>query len=120
MRTPTSSPATDRPARMLAALEEAHSDALQGGLMPRKEKAIIALAVAMGLGCEPCVAYHLHNALEAGATEGEVAEAVAVAVAVLSEPGVVHGHRILRALADAPQDAPAMPHAAAHPYMDPD
>ena len=112
-RTP---PATYPASPVLDAIEQAHARAMQPRALSRKVKELLALAASVAADSEAAVAYHLHNALEAGATPAEVIEAVEVTVVVLGEPGAIHGARILRAL-DPGAEAPP---PAAHPYMPPD
>jgi AhpD family alkylhydroperoxidase len=47
-----------------------------------KTKQLIALANAAIIDCQPCVATAYKSALEAGATPGEIAEAIALAMVV--------------------------------------
>jgi alkylhydroperoxidase/carboxymuconolactone decarboxylase family protein YurZ len=46
----------------------------------------------------PVAAYHVHDALEAGATRQEIAETVGVAVMMGGGPSVVYGCQALEAL----------------------
>lgn len=119
------------PPRVLDALGLVHEKALQGDALTRKVKALIALATSVVTGCETSIAYHLHNAMEAGAVREELMEAVEVAVVTMGEPAAIHAARILRALdldeADRFADAVEgtglkgmRARAAAHPYMPPD
>lgn len=119
------------PPRVLDALSLVHEKALQSEALGRKVKELIALATSVITGCETSIAYHLHNALETGATREEMVEAVEVAVVTVGEPAAVHAARILRALdmgeADrfshemGPSDRKGVrERAAAHPYMTPD
>lgn len=50
------------------------------GALDRKIKELIALAIAVSVRCDACVAYHARAAARAGATRQEVAEALGVAV----------------------------------------
>ncbi len=119
------------PTRVLDALGLVHEQALQGHALGRKTKELIALATSVVTGCDTSIAYHLHNAIEAGATREEMIEAVEVAVVTLGEPSAVHAAQILKALdldeadrfaeATGAQALQAMhERAAAHPYMTPD
>lgn len=128
----TAVPPTDvLPLRILDALGKVQEKALQSDALTRKVKELIALATSVATRCETSIAYHLHNALEAGATREEMVEAVEVAVVTMGEPAAVHASRILRALdideaehfADdvMPAGMEAMrQQAAAHPYMSAD
>ncbi len=124
-------PRDEMPPRVLDALSLVHERALQSKALGKKSKELIALATSVVTGCETSIAYHLHNALEAGATREEIVEAVEVAVVTVGEPSAVHASQILRALdlddagrftADTGvidrQDLRRR--AAAHPYMPPD
>ena len=119
------------PPRVLDALGLVHAQALQSDALTRKVKELIALATSVVTGCETSIAYHLHNALEAGATREELIEAVEVAVVTMGEPAAVHAGHILRALDidEAERFADTVEgrglkgmqaRAAAHPYMPPD
>jgi len=103
------------PSVIMNEMRQLHQNALQSGVLGKKEKELIAMATAIATGYESCIAYHLHNALEAGASHDEIVETTDVALMTLSEPTVVHGRQILRALEpDLQMDA------SAHPYMTPD
>ena len=39
---------------------------------------MMAVAISIVVGCEGCIAYHVHDAVEAGATRAELLEAVSV------------------------------------------
>ena len=119
------------PPRVLDALSAVHERALQSEALGKKVKELIALATSVVTGCETSIAYHLHNALEAGAAREEMVEAVEVAVVTMGEPAAVHAAQILRALdiGEAERFASDMgpsglthlrERAAAHPYMPPD
>ncbi len=49
-----------------------------------KIKELIALADSAIIDCQPCVELHYKGAVSAGASEGEIAEAMALAMAVAS------------------------------------
>jgi len=50
------------------------------GRLSVKQKELIAVGIAVSIRCHYCVARHLKNALEAGASRDEIAEAISVAV----------------------------------------
>jgi len=116
---------------LLDALGRIYKKALQPDLLPQKVKALIALATSVGTGCETSIAYHLHNALEAGAAPEEIVEAVEVVLVTLGEPASLHALQIVRAL--DPEGSERLFEAStrsrlhaqgmrvvAHPYMAPD
>jgi len=62
--------------------EELEAEALADGALPRKYKELTALALSIAGNCLGCVEYHVSAALEAGATEAEIAETAAVAICI--------------------------------------
>ena len=57
-----------------------HSASTADGALPTKTKELIALAIGISVHCDGCIAYHVHDALHAGATRAEVIETIGVAV----------------------------------------
>jgi len=49
------------------------------GVLSLKLKELIALAVSLGAGCEPCYETHLEKAKKLGNSDEEIREAIAVA-----------------------------------------
>lgn len=52
------------------------------GVLTLKQKELIAVAVSLGAGCEPCYETHLEKAKKLGNSEEEIREAIAVAEVV--------------------------------------
>ena len=52
------------------------------GALSHKVKRLIAMAVALGLGCIPCIIGQTKVAVEAGATKEEILEAASVLLAI--------------------------------------
>ena len=61
-------------------------------------KELIALAISIAIRCEDCIAYHVHDALHAGATHQEVLETIGVAVMMGGGPASMYGCRAYEAL----------------------
>jgi len=67
----------------IMAAYSAHGDEVyKGGALSPKIKRLIALGVALRAGCTACILFQTKMAVEAGATKGEITEAVSVVVAV--------------------------------------
>lgn len=66
-----------------------------------KTRELIALAVAVTTRCDGCITVHAKAAIEHGASEGEIAEALGVAVALNAGAAVVYSARALDAIAAA-------------------
>ena len=71
-----------------------------------KTRELIALAVAVTVRCDGCIATHVEAALKHGATREEIAEALGMAIAVNAGAALVHSARTLDAYA-ASADATA-------------
>ncbi|PHK97762.1 alkylhydroperoxidase [Neolewinella marina] len=75
-----------------------HRDSLADGALSRKSKELLALAIAITVRCDGCIAFHVHDALPAGAGQEEIAEAIGVAVLMGGGPAVMYGCEALQAL----------------------
>jgi AhpD family alkylhydroperoxidase len=60
------------------------------GALPRKQKELIALAVAHTTQCPYCIETHTQSAKREGATDKEIAEAIFIAVAIRAGGGLAH------------------------------
>ena len=67
-----------------------HKAATAGGALDAKTKELIALGIAVAVHCDSCLAYHVHDALKAGATRAEVLEALGVAVMMGGGPAAMY------------------------------
>jgi AhpD family alkylhydroperoxidase len=67
------------------------------GHLDEKARELIALAVAITLRCDGCIAVHSAAARERGATREEIAEVLGVAVSVNAGAAVVYSTRALDA-----------------------
>ncbi|MBV8124235.1 MAG: carboxymuconolactone decarboxylase family protein [Burkholderiaceae bacterium] len=68
------------------------------GHLDAKTRELIAIAVAVTTRCDGCIAVHTAEAVKAGATREEVAEALGVAVALNAGAAMVYSARALDAL----------------------
>lgn len=68
------------------------------GVLSGKQKELIALGIAVTVRCDGCIAFHVHDALRAGATRQEIVETVGVAVLMGGGPAVVYGVEALEAV----------------------
>jgi AhpD family alkylhydroperoxidase len=72
---------------------ELHRTVFAPGALDAKAKELIALAISISKQCDGCIASHARGLARAGATVDEVAEAIAVAIAMNGGPGTVYGPR---------------------------
>lgn len=74
-----------------------HNAATGNGALSTKHKELMALAIAIAVRCDGCIAFHVHDAVHAGATAEEVAETVGVAVLMGGGPAAVYGTEAMTA-----------------------
>lgn len=65
--------------------------------LDEKTRQLIALAVAVTTRCDGCISVHSNEAMKAGATREEVAEALGVAVSLNAGAALVYSTRALEA-----------------------
>jgi AhpD family alkylhydroperoxidase len=70
--------------------------ALTAGVIPRKYKELLALAVAFTTQCPYCIELHTDRAREEGASEPELAETVLVAAALRAGGTITHGTHAMK------------------------
>ena len=75
-----------------------HRKAEENGTLPGKVKEMMALAISIVVGCEGCIAYHVHDAVEAGATRQELLETIGVALLMGGGPGSIYAAHALDAI----------------------
>lgn len=63
--------------------------------LQKKEKELAAVAISIAAGCTPCTDYHVKAVREAGASENEIRQAMADALAVrASATQIIAGHAL--------------------------
>lgn len=98
---------TEHVKQAFAALGKSHPKMLQayGSLeqaaeaeaLDEKTRELIAIAVAVTTRCESCISVHAENAVKAGATESEIAGALATAIALNAGAAYAYALRALEA-----------------------
>ncbi|WP_414833068.1 carboxymuconolactone decarboxylase family protein [Afifella sp. YEN Y35] len=69
------------------------------GAIDVKAKELMALAVSIVTKCEPCMEWHLHQALTHGASEEEIYETIDVAIEMGGGPALAYARFVVTALA---------------------
>ena len=64
--------------------------ASKDGVLDKKTKELIALALSVGARCDPCVGYHAQALVQLGATREEVAETLGMAVYMGGGPSLMY------------------------------
>ena len=67
-------------------------------LLTARRRSSIALAIAVATGCAPCIAYHAEGAIKQGASRGDVAETLAMAIYMGAGPSVMYAAEALEAV----------------------
>jgi len=83
---------------IMAGFTKLHEAAGTDGALDAKTKELIALAIGIAVRCDGCIAFHVHDALKAGASEEEIVDAIGVAILMGGGPAVVYGSSALEAL----------------------
>ena len=84
--------------------------AVEDGALSAKVKEMMALAISIAVGCEGCIAYHVHDAIKAGATRPELLETISVGVMRAGGPGAIYAAHALDAVEQflsVPEPTPA-------------
>jgi AhpD family alkylhydroperoxidase len=75
-----------------------HKKAVEDGALSGKVKEMMALAISIAVGCEGCIAYHVHDAVKAGATRPELLETIGVGLLMGGGPGSIYAAHALDAI----------------------
>ncbi len=75
-----------------------HRKGVEDGALSRKVKELMALAISIVVGCEGCIAYHVQDAIQAGATRDELLETVGVGLFMGGGPGSIYAAHALDAI----------------------
>jgi AhpD family alkylhydroperoxidase len=71
---------------------------IEDGALNRKVKEMMTVVISITVGCEGCIAYHEHDAVEAGATRAELIEAVSGGLMMRGCPGSIYPTHALEAI----------------------
>jgi AhpD family alkylhydroperoxidase len=67
-----------------------HQKAGEEGALSHKTKELMALAVSVAVRCDGCIAYHVHDAVAAGADRQELLETIGVAILMGGGPAAMY------------------------------
>ena len=85
---------------VMETFEEFHQAAVASRALDRKTKELMALAISVTHGCDDCIAHHIHDAIEAGATREEITDALGVAVLMAGGRGMIYASHAMEAMED--------------------
>ncbi len=84
--------------KVMQAFVQLHESTFANGTLSPKFKELMALAIGISVRCDGCISYHVHDALEAGASREEIVETIGVSILMGGGPAVVYGSQALKAL----------------------
>jgi len=84
--------------RTMSGFMSLHKAASSDGALDTKTKELISLAIGITVRCNGCIAFHIHDAIQAGASRQEILETIGVAILMGGGPSVVYGTEALEAL----------------------
>jgi len=82
-----------------------HQAAMAEGEVPTRLKEAAAVAISVATSCDGCIAYHAKAAARAGATPGEVAEMLGVALLLAGGTASVYAPRAWEAYLEFSEEA---------------
>ncbi|MCK5681965.1 carboxymuconolactone decarboxylase family protein [bacterium] len=68
------------------------------GALERKTKHLMALAIALGVGCQNCVLFHTEAALASGASKEEFLDTISIVSSMRGTTGVAESLRVIQFL----------------------
>jgi AhpD family alkylhydroperoxidase len=77
------------------------------GVLDKKTKELIALALSVAARCDPCIAFHTQALVKLGATRAEIDETLGVAVYMGGGPSLMYAASAVAAFNEFSGTAPA-------------
>ena len=75
--------------RVFRSFTEMEKATYSDGKIKKKDKELIAIGISVALNCESCMEWHIKQAMDGGADENELIEAVEVGIEMSGGPGTV-------------------------------
>ena len=79
-------------------LLELEDKAFSDGALNKKTKELMALSISIVTKCEPCMEWHLDQAMKTGATDKEIYETIDVAIEMGGGQALAYSRFVLNAL----------------------
>lgn len=83
---------------VMKAFGELHKAGVATRALDNKTKELIALAISVVMRCDDCITHHIHDALEAGVTREEMADALGTAILMGGGPSMLYAAHAMEAL----------------------
>ena len=85
---------------------ELEEKAFCDGALERKTKELMALSISIVTKCEPCMEWHLNQAMQHGATDEEIFETIDVAIEMGGGQAAAYARFVLKAMEYFKSNAP--------------
>ncbi|MGD9974606.1 MAG: carboxymuconolactone decarboxylase family protein [Desulfatirhabdiaceae bacterium] len=82
----------------MSAFAQLNAAASAPGALDAKIKQLIALGIGISAHCDGCIAYHVHDAIRAGASRQEILETIGIAILMGGGPAVVYACQAMEAM----------------------
>ena len=79
-------------------LLELEKQAFKTSALDHKTKELMALSISIVTKCEPCMEWHLHQALQANASDEEIYETIDVAIEMGGGQAAAYARYVIKAL----------------------
>ena len=83
---------------VMEAFNKLHKAGVATRALDTKTKELMALAISIVVRCDDCIAHHIHDSLEAGATREEIADAIGVAILMGGGPSMIYATHAIEAV----------------------
>src|SRR6187402_2272406 len=81
--------------------------ATTNGVLDRKTKELIALALSVAARCDPCIAFHMQTLVKLGVTRQEIDETLGVTTYMGGGPSLMYAANAIAAFDEFSRPAPA-------------
>lgn len=83
---------------VMKAFSSLHKAGAAPGALDNKTKELMCLAISIVVRCDDCIAYHIHDAMGAGATREEISDAIGVAILMGGGPSMIYATHAIEAV----------------------
>ena len=87
-----------RSSKVYNAFIDMENQAFSAGKLGRKYKEMVAIGISIHINCESCLEWHIHEALNAGASKEEIIEAIGVGIEMGGGPATVSSRFAMKVL----------------------
>jgi AhpD family alkylhydroperoxidase len=75
--------------RVYRSFVDMEQNAFKEGMLDKKYKEMIAIGISIRINCESCIEWHIKQALDSGASQEEIIEAIGIGIEMGGGPATV-------------------------------